>query len=148
MNVDDKEQSAGATDVGKRGLFLTVFAVLIAVLALSNFTKALQFANDPTKGLVIFGVRLASVGSNAVLGPLFGLVLAAYAYGLWTMKRWVLPLSVAYAFYVPFNLVLFWFLYVGPRPPVRFIVGYLMISLTGSVGTAIFLSYHRERLRS
>jgi len=134
--------------VGQRGWFLTVFAVLIAVLALSNFTKALQFANDPTKGLVIFGVRLASVGSNAAFGPLFGLVLAAYAYGLWTMKRWVLPLSVAYAFYVPFNLVLFWFLYVGPRPPVRFIVGYLMISLTGSVGTAIYLSYHRERLRS
>ncbi len=146
--MDEEGRSTETTTTGQRGWFLTVFAVLIAVLALSNFTKALQFANDPTKGLVIFGVRLASVGSNAVLGPLFGLVLAAYAYGLWTMKRWVLPLSIAYAFYVPFNLVLFWFLYVGPRPPVRFIVGYLVISLTGSVGTAIYLSYHRALLRA
>jgi hypothetical protein len=63
------------------------------------------------------------------------------------MKRWVLPLALAYAFYVPVNLVLFWFLYVGPRPPVAFIVIYLAFALSGSVGTGLYLAYHHDQLR-
>ncbi|HXW84184.1 MAG TPA: hypothetical protein VEJ86_07250 [Candidatus Binataceae bacterium] len=129
-----------------RGAFLTVFAILLAILALSDFTKPLQNFHDPTKGLVFFGMRADGVGINAVAGPLFGIFLAAYAYGMWTMKRWALPLGIIYAFYVPVNLVLFWFLHTDGRPSVRFIVIYLAISLTGSVGTALYLAYHRERL--
>lgn len=131
---------------GKRGAFLATMAVLIAVLAFSNFTKPLQNMRNPAKGLVVFGYRFATVGSNAVVGPLFGLILAAYAYGLWTMKRWVLPLSMAYAFYVPANLMLFWFRYLGPRPSPGFIVFYLAVALTGSLGTALYLAYHHRRL--
>lgn len=131
---------------GKRGVFLSTMAVLIAVLALSDFTKPLQNMRNPAKGLVLFGYRFATVGPNALAGALFGLLLAAYAYGLWRMKRWVMPLSLAYAFYVPVNLVLFWFLHVGPRPSLRFIVFYLMVALTGSVGTALYLAYHHRRL--
>src|ERR1700687_2189181 len=99
----------------ERGVFLAVMAVLLGVLAVSNFTKALQYLRDPTHlGIVIFGVRFESVPSNLVLGPLTGAVLAAYAYGLWSLKRWVIPLSIAYAFYVPVNLVLFWYRQGGP----------------------------------
>ena len=74
-------------------------------------------------------------------------MLAAYAYGLWTLKPWVAPLSIVYAFYVPLNLVLFWYRQVGPEiPPLRFILGYLAIAFTGSIGTALYLAYHRDKL--
>jgi hypothetical protein len=33
--------------------------------------------------------------ANGVVGPAFGLLLGAYAYGVWTMKRWVVPLAGA-----------------------------------------------------
>ncbi|MBM4244115.1 MAG: hypothetical protein FJ148_09905 [Deltaproteobacteria bacterium] len=135
-------------DQRQRGAFLTVVAILFAVLAVSNTTKALQFLMNPSHlGIVIFGVRFESVLANVLLGPLLGAVLAAYAYGLWTLKPWVAPLSIVYAFYVPLNLVLFWYRNIGPEiPPLRFILGYLAIALTGSIGTALYLAYHREKL--
>jgi hypothetical protein len=132
----------------ERGAFLTVVAILFAVLAVSNASKALQHLADPSHlGIVIFGVRFESVLSNVILGPLFGAVLAAYAYGLWTLQPWVAPLSIAYAFYVPLNLVLFWYRQVDPViPPLRFILVYLAIAFTGSIGTALYLAYHRDKL--
>jgi len=136
------------TEERVRGPFLTVMAVLFGVLALSNFTKALQHLRDPGHlGIVIFGVRFESVRSNLILGPLLGLVLAAYAYGLWKLKPWVAPLSIVYAFYVPLNLVLFWYLQTGPEiPPLGFILVYLAVAFTGSIGTALYLAYHRDKL--
>lgn len=132
----------------ERGIFLTVVAILFAVLAVSNASKALQHLADPSHlGIVIFGVRFESVASNLVLGPLLGAVLAAYAYGLWTLAPWVAPLSIVYAFYVPLNLVLFWYRQVGPEiPPLGFILGYLAIAFTGSIGTALYLAHHRDTL--
>jgi hypothetical protein len=136
------------TERPRRGPFLTGMAVLFAALAISNATKALQHLRDPAHlGVVLFGVRFESVGANATLGPLLGAVLAAYAYGVWRMRRWVLPLAIAYAFWVPTNLVLFWHRDVGPEiPPVGAILGYLFFAIGGSVGTALYLAYHRERL--
>lgn len=133
---------------GRRGAFLTVMAVLFGVLTVSNFTKALQFANNPqVGGIVIFGVRFESVASNLILGPLMGLVVGAYAYGLWTRRRWVVPLSIVYAFYVPVNLVLFWHRHTGPEiPPVIALLGYLLFALGGSIGTALYLAYRRDEV--
>jgi len=132
----------------ERGPFLSVMAVLLGVLAVSNCTKALQYARDPSHlGIVIFGVRFESVASNLILGPLMGAVLAAYAVGLWRRKPWVVPLSIVYAFYVPLNLVLFWYRQTGPDvPPLGFILTYLALAFTGSIGTALYLAYHREVL--
>jgi hypothetical protein len=132
----------------ERGSYLTVMAALYGLLTLSNFTKPLQHLRDPkTLGIVVFGVRFESLAANAILGAAMGLVLGAYAYGVWSLRRWVAPLSVAYAFYVPTNLVLFWYFQTGPEiPPVRFILGYLAFALTGSIGTALYLAYHREKL--
>lgn len=129
------------------GLFLTVMTVLFVLLAISDFTKALQFANNPTVGgLVVFGHKFHGVANNLVLGPLFGIVFLIYAHGIWNLRAWVLPLSIVYAFYVPYNLVLFWYTQPpGPRP-IGFIVGYLAIALIGSIGTAIYLAWHRQRL--
>jgi hypothetical protein len=131
-----------------RGAFLTVMAVLFGILAVSDCTKALQHLRDPkTLGIVIFGVRFESVPSNLILGPLIGGVLAAYAYGLWKLKSWVTPLSIVYAFYVPVNLVLFWYFQTGPEiPPLSFILIYLAVAFTGSIGTALYLGYHRDKL--
>jgi len=136
------------TDRRARGPFLTTMALLFGLLALSNATKALQHLRDPkTLGIVIFGVRFESMPANVVLGPLMGAVLAAYAWGLWSMRRWVAPLSIAYAFYVPTNLVLFWYGQTGPEvPPLGFILVYLVFALGGSIGTALSLAYRRDRL--
>jgi hypothetical protein len=130
-----------------RGWFLSLMTVLFVLLAISDFTKAIQFAHDPAiGGLVVLGHKFRGIGHNLILGPIFGLILFAYAFGIWNMRAWVLPLSIVYAFYVPANMVLFWSLHQLPPPTVGFIVIYLIFSLTGSVGTPIYLAYHRERL--
>jgi len=131
-----------------RGPFLTAMAVLFGVLSLSNFTKALQHARDPrTLGIVVFGVRYESTAANVILGAVMGIVLGTYAYGVWNLKRWVAPLSVVYAFYVPVNLALFWYFQTGPDiPPLGFILVYLAFAVTGSIGTALYLAYHRDLL--
>jgi len=145
--MDKASNPSLETSSESRGTFLTVMAVLFVVLAISDFTKALQYANNPAVGgLVVVGHKFEGVAINLVVGPLFGMVLLTYAYGIWKMRAWVLPLSFVYAFYVPYNLVLFWFTHTtGPRS-IGFIVFYLAIALTGSVGTALYLAYHRERL--
>jgi hypothetical protein len=133
----------------QRGVFLTVMAILLVVLAISDFTKVLQHANDPDHlGLVILGHRFHRTFANLILGPLVGLFLLTYAYGLWTASRWVVPISVFYAFYVPVNMVLFWSLHKLDPPTVGFILFYLFVSLTGSIGTALYLAYHQDRLQA
>ena len=131
-----------------RDRFLTVMAVLLGILAVSNCTKALQYLRDPAHlGIVILGVRFESVRANLILGPLMGVVLAVYAYGLWKRRSWVAPLSITYAFYVPVNLVLFWYRQIGPDvPPLGFILAYLAVAFTGSIGTALYIAYHRDKL--
>jgi hypothetical protein len=141
--MDQTADSGGAS----RGVFLTIITVLFVLLAISDFTKFFQYANKPEiGGLVILGHKFQGVGNNLVLGWIFGAVLLTYAYGIWNLRAWVLPISIAYAFYVPTNLVLFWSLHQLTPPTVRFIVMYLILSVGGSVGTAIYLAYHRERL--
>jgi len=131
----------------QRGTFLTVMAILFVVLAISDFTKVIQHANNPAVGgLVILGHKFTRAFANLTLGSLFGLFLLTFAYGLWNMKRWVTPISVFYAFYVPVNMVLFWSLHQLDPPTVRFIVFYLFVSLTGSIGTALYLAFHRDQL--
>lgn len=132
----------------KRGPFLTTMAVLFSVLAVSNATKFLQsMASPEMSGFVLFGFRFETLASNVGFGLLFAAILAAYARGIWTMKRWVLPLSVAYAFYVPTNLVLFWYLRPVPDRPIIGIIVYLTLALGGSIGTALYLCGNRDRLR-
>lgn len=132
----------------ERGPFLTAMAVLFCLLTFSNFTKPFQYLRHPDHlGIVIFGVRFQSFLSNLMLGPMMGVVIAAYTYGIWKLKPWVAPLSIVYAFYVPTNLVLFWYYQTGPEiPPLRFMLTYLAFAFTGSIGTALYLAYHRDKL--
>jgi hypothetical protein len=132
-----------------RDRLLTILAVLMGVLAVSNFWKPVAQRFDPegSAGFVFFGMRLHG-GANAVVGPLFGLLLAAYAYGVWTMRRWVVPVACVYAAYVVANLVLF-MLYAPPadRPPMIGMLGYAAVAIGVSSGGAYYLVRTRDRLR-
>ncbi len=101
---------------------LSVFAVLFALLAVSNLLKPFQLGGSQT-GFVLFGERLSGT-ANAVAGPLFGAYLALYAAGIWRRRRFALPMAYAYAAYVAVNLVLFNLR--NPSPPG---VGYLLFGL-------------------
>ena len=131
-----------------RDRMLTTLAVLMGVLAISNFAKPLGEAMDPggNAGFVFLGRRLGGT-ANAIMGPAFGLLLAAYAYGVWTMKRWVVPLAGAYAVYVILNLVLF---VANPPPgdqtPLLFMLGYAVVAIGVSAGAAFYLHRNRDRL--
>ncbi|HXJ33544.1 MAG TPA: hypothetical protein VMS22_05830 [Candidatus Eisenbacteria bacterium] len=79
---------------------LRVLAILIAVRGIGNLLK--RFGTG--SGLVVFGRLLPR---ETLLAPLLGLVMLAYAYGLWTRRAWALPLGVAYALFATANLALF-----------------------------------------
>ena len=75
----------------KRGWFLTVSAVLFALLALSKFLKPVLAAAHT--GFVFFGHRLFGV-PNDILGRLFGLALVVYLIAIWQMHRFALALGL------------------------------------------------------
>lgn len=127
----------------KRGWFLTVAAVLFALLALSNFLKPV-LVNART-GFVFFGHRLSGV-PNAILGPAFGIVLVVYAFAIWRMLRLALPLGWAYAAYVVANTVLF-SVYTTDKPPSpAFLVATLVLGLGVPIGAAVALTLKRAEL--
>ena len=128
-----------------RGPALTMFAVLFAMLAISNFSK--PFHLSPNAGFVFFGGKTHGM-ANAVLGPAFGLMLIGYAIGIWRMRRWVLPIAYAYAAYVILNLFLYTIRNAGSsnQPPGIFMVGYIAIAIGVSAGSAILLYQRRSEL--
>ena len=132
-----------------RGSVLTTLAILMALLAVSNFSKPFTQAADPTgnAGFVFFGHRLHGL-ANAIAGPLFGVLLAAYAWGVWHLRSWVLPLAIGYAGYVIVNLVIY-FARVGDAesPGIVFGILYAVVAIGVSSGGATYLFLHRDRLR-
>ena len=131
-----------------RDRVLTALAVLMGLMAVSNLWKpiAQTMSPDSSAGFVFFGNRLHGV-ANAIIGPLFGGLLAAYAYGVWTMHRWVVPIALAYAAYVPVNLVLF---SMDPPPGsggAIFAAIYAIVAIGVSGGGAWYLHTHRKQLR-
>jgi uncharacterized membrane protein (DUF2068 family) len=84
--------------------------------------------------------------ANAIIGPLFGVLLAVYAYGVWTLKRWVVPLAAAYAVYVVINLVVF---SLNPPPGSQtgavFMLAYALVAIAVSTGGALYLHRNRHR---
>ena len=127
-----------------RGSLLTVSALLMGLLAISNFSK--PFAPGPEVGFVFLGRRLSGT-PNAIIGPLFGLYLLLYAVGIWRMRRYALPMGIAYAAYVIVNLVLF-----NVRDPhankdgLLFGVAYSVVAIGVSSGAAYLLTRRRAAL--
>jgi len=123
---------------------LKAFAILFGLLAVSNFLKPLQLGADV--GFVLFGHRLSGT-ANAIAGPLFGAYLLVYAIGVWRMKRYALPMGVAYAAYVLVNLVLWNFRKpAGAEASIGFAVAYMAIALGVSWGSAYLLVRNRGAL--
>jgi hypothetical protein len=131
----------------ERGRALTTFAILFGILAISNLLKPLQIGGDQT-GFVFFGNRLSGT-ANTIAGPIFGVFLAVYAYGIWTMRRWALPMGHAYATYVIINLML-WSLNDPNEKNAGYIlfgVVYAVIAIGVSLGSAVLLTKRKAELR-
>jgi hypothetical protein len=136
-------------DARPRDRWLTALALMMGLMALSNFWKpfAQRLAPESNAGFVFFGTRLHGA-PNAVIGPLFGVLLAAYAYGAWTLRRWVAPLAVAYAAYVIVNLLLFTLKTPADQmPPALGMIAYAAVAVGVSGGGAYSLWSRREKLR-
>ena len=129
-----------------RGRVLTVFAVLFALLAVSNFLKPFQLGGERT-GFVFLGQRLTET-ANTIVGPLFGLYLLAYAVSIWRMKRIALTMGWAYAAYVVVNLLLFNLR--TSRPPgagyLVFGIVYIVVAVGVSSGAAWALTKRKDAL--
>jgi hypothetical protein len=131
---------------GRRGPLLTTFAILFALLAISNLLKPFQLEGDTT-GFVFLGQRMIGFW-NAVLGPLFGIYLAVYAWGIIRMRRFAVKMGQAYAVYVVLNLVL-WNVRQENPFEIGVVLGvvYLVVAIGVSAGAALMLTRRASELR-
>jgi hypothetical protein len=121
-----------------RGPALTIFAILYVLLAISDFAK--PFSHSPGVGFVFLGTRLTGTG-NAIMGPLFGFLLLVYAYGIWTMRRYALPVAYIFTGWVIVNTVLYNLKHRSdPQPPLYFAILSIALGLGVPLATAIILS--------
>jgi hypothetical protein len=131
----------------ERGPFLTVAAILFGILAISNLLKPLEIGSQT--GFVFLGKRLTGT-PNVIAGPIFGAILAAYAAGIWSMRKYALPIGGLYALYVILNLTLFPFR--TPPPPGAgvgwqvFGLVYAAVAIGISAGAWWTLSRRRDEL--
>jgi len=128
-----------------RGTLLTIFAIGLALMAVSNFSK--PFKMSPNVGFVFFGTKLSGM-ANTIVAPLFGILLAVLAYGIWTMKRFAIPIAHFYATYVIINLLLFSLRSYGTpaMPPLGFWIIYIAVAVGVSLGAAVILSQRKAEL--
>ena len=124
---------------------MTILAIGLALMALSDFSKPLKMS--PTVGFVFLGMKLSGV-ANTVVGPVFGAMLAALAYGIFTMRRFALPLAYVYAGCVILNLMLFTLRNYGTSnmPPLGFWMLYILVAVGVSSGAAIMLTQRTPEL--
>ncbi len=130
-----------------RGVTLTVFALLLALMAVSNFVK--PFSHNPGVGFVFFGTRLSGL-PNMIIAPIFGIMLAVYAYGIFAMRKFALPIGIFYAAYVIINMPLFILKYHG-SPVMQehswaYLVPYPFVAIGVSSGAAVLLYLRKADL--
>jgi hypothetical protein len=132
-----------------RGRALSLLAVVLALLAVSDYLKPLRLEGADT-GLVFFGRRLTGT-AGLVAGLGVGTYLALYAAGVWSMRRWALGMAWCYAAYVTVNLVLFPLR--TPQPPdaglgyAVFGIVYTLLAVGGAVACALLLGRRAAELR-
>lgn len=128
----------------RRGIWLTICAVCFALLAISNVLKPLHIGGQ---SFVFFGTPLEGM-KNAIIGPLFGVFLAVYTYGVWTMRRFAMPMSHAYATYVIINMTL-WRLGDPDTTPAHVASGIVSaaIAIGVSLSAAVILTRRKDELR-
>ena len=87
-----------------RGAALTILALVLAFVAMTDFLK--PFHLFPNDGFVFLGTKLTGT-ANAVMGPLAGIVILVCAYGIWTMRKFALPIAYIFVLSVMLNMVLY-----------------------------------------
>jgi len=127
----------------KRGVLLTIFALLFVLLAISNFSK--PFSHDPGIGFVCLGVR-QSGSANAILGTLFGIGLLIFAYGIWTMRHYALPVAYIFLGWVCINTILFRIKNPTAQSSIAFTIFAALLGIGVPLATAIILSRRRAEL--
>lgn len=125
-----------------RGIALTIFAILFVLLAISNFAKPLS--HTAGVGFVFLGDRLTG-NANAILGPLFGVILLVYAYGIWAMRKFALPLAYIYVAWVIVNMVMFT-MKNRDTQSIPAIVVSVVVGIGVPLATAIILSRRKDDL--
>ncbi len=122
-----------------RGAVLTIIAIGLALMAISNLSKPLKMS--PNVGFVFLGTKLSGV-PNMIVAPMFGVLLAVLAYGIWAMKRFALPIAYFYAAYVIVNLMLFtaYTYRTSDMPPLGFWIIYIAVAVGVSSEAAILLT--------
>jgi hypothetical protein len=130
-----------------RGVTLTIFALLLAVMALLNFLK--PFSHDPGVGFVFLGTRLSGA-PNMIVAPIFGIILAVYVYGIIAMRKFALPIGIFYAVYVIINMPLFILMYHGTAVMQEhswaYLAPYPFVAIGVSSGAALLLYRRKSEL--
>jgi hypothetical protein len=123
---------------------LRSFALLFALMALSNALKPFAYTDDV--GFVLLGQRLAGQ-ANVAAATVFSALLAVYAANIWLERKLALKMGIAYAAYVIANLVLWTYRKPeGADAPLIFALPYLVSAIGVSSGAAVLLWRHRGRL--
>ncbi len=125
-----------------RGVTLTIFAILFVLLAISNFAK--PFSHSAGVGFVFLGDRLTGT-ANAILGPLFGVILLVYAYGIWAMRKFALPLAYIYVAWVIVNMAMFTMKNRDTQSLPAIVVS-VVVGIGVPLATAIILSRRKDEL--
>jgi hypothetical protein len=131
-----------------RGAALTILAMLLALMVISNFHK--PFAHHPGEGFVFFGTRLSGT-PNMIVAPIFAIILALYVYGILAMRKFALPLGIFYAAYVILNMLLFVLKYHGTAVTQEhswaYLIPYPFVAIGVSSGAAWLLYRRKQDLR-
>lgn len=123
---------------------LTIFAICLGLMAVSNFLKSLKVG--PHTGFVLLGMKLSGI-ANTIVAPIFGVMLAVLAYGIFTMRRFALPLAYFYAGYVILNVLLFTLRTYGisTMPPPLWML-FALVAVGVSSAIAIMLTQRKAEL--
>jgi hypothetical protein len=122
---------------------LRAFAALIALRATTNLFKPFGAGS----AFVFFRVMLRS-HAGLWLAAAFGVAMLAYAWGAWNLRRYALPMGIAYAAFVVLNIPLFAIINDIPTTPVARAVefAFLLIGVGVTTGAAYLLHAHRHEL--
>jgi hypothetical protein len=120
-----------------RGATLTIFALLFAFVAITDFLK--PFHLFPNDGFVFLGTKLTGA-ANAVVAPLAGIIILVCAYGIFTMRKFALPIAYIFVLSVMLNMVLYTIKNHATRPlPIANVIVGLGVPL------ALGIILHRRR---
>lgn len=126
----------------KRGVLLTIFAVLFALGAIQDALKPFR----PTTNLVFLGTRLTGT-ANIVMSVVVAIFLISYAAGVWHMSKYALPLSFIYGVYVVINIIGYSVRYAAhDKIPVWLFVVFAVFAIAIPWGSAVILWQRRAEL--